>query len=465
MVCNDQIQKGEVRYMTHEDMRELAFEHMFVALRSTDWLKSKGNFKTFVKGDGIRVTDIEGNSFIDGAAGWQYGAAGHGRIEVGEAMLAQIRELAIVAPEYTNVPCIRLAAKLAELAPGDLSKVAFCNSGSEAVETALKLSKEYHVLSGEPRRYKVIGRKGSYHGWTYGAMSVGGNRGLPLQYFEPLAPIGRFAPQPYCYRCEFGMEYPSCEIRCAKEIENMIQFENPETVSAVLGEPVSHSAYVSVPPKEYWPMVRAICDKYGVLLINDEVITGFGRLGKWFGCMNWDSVPDILTFAKGVTSGYIPMGGAITSPKIGKVFEGGDERTFFQLSTWGGNPVSAAGAMANIGVLEREGLIENSANMGKRLLDGLNELRKYKMVGDVRGLGLCACVEFVGDAKTKAEFPAELKVIDRIFGSMEDEGLLAREFGANVLLTPPLCISSGDVDEVVRIMERVVARVTREIGY
>ena len=446
------------------ELRDEWLEHVFVPLRSTEWLRKEGHYRTFVKGRGVRVTDSLGKTFIDGASGWQYGAVGQGRTEIGEAMLAQMDEVAVVAPEYCAIPVMKLAAKIAELTPGDLSRVAFCSTGSEAVETALKMAKQYHVRQGEPMRHRVIARHGSYHGWTYGCMSVCGNRGLPIKEFEPLAPIGRFVHQPYCYRCELGLDYPSCDVRCARDIETLIQFEGPETVSAVLAEPISHACYVAVPPAEYWPIVRSICDKYGVLLIVDEVITGFGRTGKWFAISHWDVVPDIMTVAKGLTSGYIPAAGTIATTSVSNAFIGGDETPFYQIATWGGSPIAAAGALANIAIIERENLVENSAKMGRVLLDGLDSLREYPIVGDVRGLGLCACIELVADKKSKAGFAPELAVIDRIYEGIEEGGLLAREFGSNILLTPPLPISQGEVEEVVAILDRVIATIAQEVS-
>lgn len=445
-------------------LREEWLEHVFVPLRSTDWLRQKGHYRTFVKGDGIKVRDIYGKTFIDGASGWQYGAVGQGRTEIGEAMLAQMREVAIVAPEYCALPVMKLASKLAELTPGDLTRVAFSSTGSEAVENALKIAKQYHVRRGEPQRHKVIARHGSYHGWTYGCMSVCGNRGLPIDEFEPLAPIGRFAAQPYCYRCEYDLTYPACDLRCAREIESLIRFEGPHTVSAVIAEPISHSCFVAVPPPDYWPLVRSICDEYGILLIADEVITGIGRTGKWFAISHWDVVPDILTMSKGLTSGYIPAAATIARAHVSEAFMGGDDTPFYQIATWGGSPVAAAGALANLAIIEREKLVENSASMGRLLLEGLESLRAYPIVGDVRGLGLCACVELVANKKTKAGFAPELAVIDKIYEGMEEEGLLAREFGSNILLTPPLPISRDEVEETVTILDRVIGRIAKEVA-
>ena len=446
-----------------EQIRKETIEHVYVPIKSWESLHSPQGLRTFVKGEGVRITDIKGEVFLDAAAGWQFGIVGHGRTEIGDAIRDQIANLAIVAPDYGNIPRTKLAVKLAKLTPGDLTRTAFCNSGSEAVETAMKLAKQYHALNGEPTRYKVIGRRGSYSGMTWGALSVSGAYKDQFKVFEPLVPMGRFVAQPYCYRCDYGLEYPSCNLLCAREIENVIKFENPTTVSAVIGEAISHSCFVCPPPSEYWPMVRSICDKYGVLLIDDEVIVGFGRTGKWFGCMHYNYTPDILVFAKGATSGYIPLGGAITTRKVASKFEGSG--SFASFPTWGGNPVSAAGALANIAIIERENLVDNSAKMGKYLLEGLQALLKYPIVGDVRGIGWMCAVELVADKKTKAFFRPEQNISGRIYEKFQRERLLCRQLGTNILFTPPLNITQNDIDEITNITQKVVSEMTKELGY
>lgn len=450
----------------YEELREKVFKHIFMPFRSLSWYKEPGRLKVLVKGEGVRVTDIEGKTYIDGAAGWQFGLVGHGRTEIGEAIRDQATKLAIVAPEFANIPAIRLAEKLAEVTPGNLTKVSFANSGSEAVETAMKIAKQYHVLNGEPRRHKIITRRGSYHGITWGCMSLlGVYRGF-VSYFEPTMPQAIRVFPPNCYRCDFELSYPDCNLQCAREIERVIVNEGPESISAVVGDTVSHSNGVAVPPPEYWPMVRSICDKYGVLLINDEVICGFGRTGKWFGCEHWDYLPDIIAFAKGITSGYIPCGGAITTPTIAATVESGSDIGLVNFPTWGGNPVSAAGALANIGIIEREKLVENSAKMGKYLLEGFKDrLYRHPIVGDIRGIGLMIGVEMVADRKTKAFFSPEVNFVDRAYKKFEDHGMLARDFESTIILTPPLCLTKDDADEIITRMDKIVGGLAKDLGY
>jgi len=449
-----------------KEAREKVFKHIFLPYRSLSWYQEPGRLKVFVKGDGVRITDMEGNTYLDGAAGWQFGIVGHGRTEIGDAIRNQISELAVIAPEFVNMSCLELAEKLAGIAPGDLTKVAFCNSGSEAVEAGMKMAKQYHVLNGEPTRHKVISRRGSYHGVTWGCMSIMGVYRDMLSYFDPMVPMGIRVFHPYCYRCDFGLSYPSCDLQCAREIERVIVNEGPQNVSAVIGDTVSHSLGVVVPPPEYWPMVRSICDKYGILLISDEVVVGFGRTGKWFCCEHFDFLPDIICFAKGVTSGYIPCGGAITTPQIAAKIESGTNIGLVNFPTWGGNPVSTAGALANLAIIERESLVENSANIGKYMLEGLKDrLSDHRIVGDIRGLGLLLGIEMVADKKMRAPFPAETDFVNRAIKKMEDEGMIARDFLSTIVLTPPLCLSKSDADEMIDIMERVVDGLANDLGY
>ena len=448
------------------ELQERVFKHLFMPLRSVNWYKGKGNLKILVKGEGVRVTDLEGKTYIDGAAGWQYGAVGHGRTEIGDAIRRQIDEISIAAPEFANLREIELAEKLAEITPGDLTKCSFCNSGSESVETALKIAKQYHILNGEPRRHKVITRRGSYHGVTWATMNLTGCYRDILSFFEPALPqVLRVFP-PYCYRCDFELIYPGCGLQCAKELERVIKVEGAGTVSAVVGEPISHSNYVTVPPPEYWPMVRDICNQHGVLLVNDEVIVGFGRTGKWFCCEHWDYLPDIINFAKGMTSGYIPCAGAITTPKVAKVIESSGDIGLLHFPTWGGSPNACAGALANITIIERENLVENSARMGEYILEGFKDrLYRYPIVGDIRGKGLLLGVEMVADKKTKAFFAPEVEFAYRAYAKLEQEGMLARDFESTIILTPPLCLTKDDADEIIDIMDRVVGELAKDLGY
>ncbi|MCP4629372.1 MAG: aspartate aminotransferase family protein [bacterium] len=450
----------------YDEIRDKIFNHLFLPIRPVSWYKEPGRLKVLTKGDGVHVTDIDGNTYLDGAAGWQYGNVGHGRKEIGEAIKKQIEELAIVAPEFGNIPCANLAEKIAQLAPGDLTKVAFCNSGSEAVETAMKIAKQYHVLNGDPGRFKVISRRGSYHGITWGCMSLMGKMRDMLSQFEPMVPMAIRVPAVYCYRCDYGLSYPSCNLQCAREIERVIENEGSNVISAVIADSASHCTNVTMPPPEYWPLVRSICDKHGVLIIDDEVVVGFGRTGKWFCYEHFNFTPDILCFAKGVTSGYIPLAGAIATTAVASKIDSGTDFGLANLPTWGGNPVSAAGALANIAIMERENLVENSAEVGKHMLEGLQDrLGDHRIVGDIRGLGLMLGVEMVADKKTKAVFSDVDAFVNKAYELMEAYGLIGRDFDTTIVLTPPLNLSKGDADEMVKIIGNIVDDLAKFVGH
>ena len=443
-------------------LQQRALEHVWIHGAQYARLVEEGVL-VLERGEGCIVWDVEGNPYFDAFAGLSVVNVGYGRQEIVDAIAAQARQLSYVnSLAYTAAATIKLAHKLASMLPSDLSRVFFCSGGSEATESAMKIAKQYHVLRGDTRRFKVIGRWGSYHGATYGSMSVSGNfRRLTHRYFEPLMPGALHVPGHYCYRCYFGMSYPTCELRCAQAIEQEIQLHGEESIAAVIGEPVPAGPGVLVPPQEYWPLVREICDRYGVLLIADEVINGFGRTGRMFACEHWGLVPDIITLAKGMTSGYAPMGAAVARLSIAEAFVGEDEKALRHVFSFGGHPSSCAAALKNIEIIEREGLVENAFFMGKRLLDGLETVRRHPVVGDVRGLGLLLGVELVTDRKTKT--PISAQDARKITRYLKEEGVLTRVSGV-LDLAPPLCVTQKQVDWLVEVLDRVLGRFEKERG-
>ena len=448
-----------------KSLQESALEHLWVYLREPSDMAEKGDPVIFVSGEGVHVTDALGNTSIDGMSGLWLKNVGYGRKEIADAAYEQMLNLTYMPLGTTTEPTIRLAEKISQIAPGDMTRSFFTSGGSEAVETALKLSRAYFKRVGEPNRTKFISRKGSYHGATMGALALGGSYQFPKIDYEPLMPGVFHVPQPLPYRCEFGGQTPEeCAELCVNAVEDMMKFQDPDTIAAVVAEPVSSPLGCVVPGDNYWPRLREICDKYGCLLIADEVITGFGRTGKMFATEHWGVVPDIMTVAKGLTSGYIPMGGAITRGVISDAFIGSQRAAFKHVITFGGHPVAAAAALKNIEIMENEGMVQNSANMGSYLLDGLKEMKeKYKMIGDVRGLGLFCGIEIVADRETKEYFPAEADLANRLTQGFADNGLLLRG-GDRMNVAPPLCITSGEVDDMVSIMDKVFDQVSKDLG-
>ena len=447
------------------DLQDIALEHLWVYLREPSDMAEKGEPQIFVSGKGVHVTDATGRTFIDAMSGMWLKNVGYGRTEIADAAYQQMLNLTYMPMGTAAEPTIRLAEKVASITPGDLTRCFFTSGGSESVETAMKLSRAYFKRIGEPTRYKFISRRGSYHGATFGAMSLGGAPLFPKGDYEPLLPGSVHVAQPNPYRCEFrGTTPEECAELCAGAIETAIKSEGPDSVAAVVAEPVSSPHGAVVPGPNYWPLLREVCDRYGVLLIADEVITGFGRTGKMFACEHWGVTPDMMTMAKGLASGYIPMGATVVRQHVADAFVGSAGAAFRHVITFGGHPVAAAAALKNIEIMEREGMVENSATMGRYLLDGLNELKtKHKIIGDARGLGLMCALEFVKDRETKAYFPPEVGLGAKLTEGLAAKGVLLR--GGDVMnIMPPLCITRDEVDELVSALDQVIADTAKGLG-
>jgi adenosylmethionine-8-amino-7-oxononanoate aminotransferase len=429
-----------------EAIRQASLRYLW--MHNRDWVQmaEEGEPIVIVEGHGVKVTDSEGKTWIDVNGGYNSVNVGYGRTEIAEAAYEQMAKLPYFPNGTTTVPTIKLAEKLAEITPGDLSRVFPVSGGSEANETALKIARAYHHRRGDKGRYKVISRKGSYHGTTGGVLFLGG---IPSD-FEPAYPGMVYAPQPNPYRCELGGETPSeCAVRCATAIEDLVQFHGPDTIAAVIAEPVANPMGTAVPGDEYWPMLRDICDRHGILLIADEVINGFGRTGKMFAMEHWNVVPDIMTVAKGIISSYIPLAATVVRTEIADAFAG-EDNYLRHVFTSSGHPVSAAAALKNIEIIENEGMVANSAEVGAYFKEQLEVLMEdHPIIGDVRGLGMLMSVELVSDRETKARFPKETNIPDRLNESFRRHGLIFRVAGHTLNIGPPLCITREEVNEIV----------------
>ncbi len=444
-----------------DSVRQSALDHLW--MHNADWttMAEEGGPPIMVSGDGVRVTDSEGNVWIDAHGGYASVNAGYGHAAIADAMLDQMQRLTYFPQGTTTVPLIRLVEKLGELAPNSLERVWPVSGGSEANETAVKIARAYHKRRGDSGRYKVISRRGSYHGATGGVMWMGASSGL--SDFEPAMPGMLYAPQPNYYRCEFNSDTPSeCAERSAKAVEELILLHNPDTVAAFIGEPIASG--LAPPAEEYWQMVREICDRYGVVLIADEVVTGFGRTGKMFAMEHFGVVPDIMTVAKGITSSYLPLAATISSTHIADAFAG-EDNIFRQALTFGGHPVTAAVALKNIEIIEHNELVGNSEKMGTYFLDQLNEMKeRHPAIGDVRGVGLLLGLDLVSDRESKAPFDDGLQVSRRLTEKMRDRGVIMRFSADKVTLGPPLCITSDDIDEVVLAMDGAIGELESELS-
>ena len=439
-----------------EELKGLGENHFWPHSRPTGDLSDDTGIKLVTHSDGIWVEGPSGERHVDLIAGMWLKNIGHGRREIADAVYAQMQDISY-SPGGTVAPsAIRLAAKVASLTPDPDSRVYFVSGGSEAVETAIKMAKKYQYNIGERGRWKVISRQGSYHGATHLCMALGFNMINRPNDFGPLVPGNVRISNP-------GVDYRNMpgdwDMQYAKDLEQAILEEGPDSVAAFIGEPVSAASGVHIPHPEYWPTVREICDRYGVILIADEVINGFGRTGKMFAVEHWDIKPDIMTVAKALTSGYLPIGAAIASKKVGEVMEGEGEQTFRHLITFGGNPPACAAGLANLDIIEREGLVENSANMGTYLFEQLQTLKEHPIVADVRGgMGLIAAVEFAKDRDTFEPFPPEAKFDARLGELMEANQLLGRGMNQTMFFSPPLSITRDEVDFVVGQTENVISQ-------
>ncbi|MDA0232350.1 MAG: aspartate aminotransferase family protein, partial [Chloroflexi bacterium] len=439
-------------------LQQMAGEHLFMhAAQTNDW---RGSLKIFEKGEGVWVEDIEGNRLIDAMGGLWYKAAGYGRREIADAMYQQLMGIESPPAGSSTVSQIELAAKVAELYPDHGARVFFVSGGSE---TAVKMAKKHQQLNGKAGAFKVISRRYSYHGGTAMAVSLG--RSPAADPAGPEMPGAIHVTNWNSYRMPFDGDPVDVAVKCANEFETVIVHNGPSTVAAMIAEPVSAAAGIHIPPAEYWQRLREIADKYGVVLIADEVITGFGRTGEYFAPSNWGVQPDITAVAKALTSGYAPLGAAIATKRIADSFVGGAEQTFRHLITFGGHPVAAAAALANLKIFEKEDLVGNSRRMGDYLFDQLQRLYDHQIVGDVRGgLGLLAAVELVQDRQNKTAFPASAGLAKRLPKMLYDRKIVSFRAGDVISLCPPLSITADEIDFIVNALDDALTQLESDLG-
>jgi adenosylmethionine-8-amino-7-oxononanoate aminotransferase len=445
-------------------LQELAKRHLWMHFSRLGAYGDGADIPIIVKGDGCYVWDDHGNRYLDGLSALFCVNIGHGRTEVAQAGADQARELGFFTTwSYAHPPAIELAARIAGLAPGDLNRVFFTSGGGESVETALKLVRQYHKLTGHTNKTKVIAREVAYHGTTMGALAATGVTAL-RQPFEPFTPGGCHVPNTNLYRLPPGYGAENLAEAVAKRIE----FEGPDTVGAVIMEPVQNAGGCFTPPEGYFQRVREICDEHDVLLISDEVICAWGRLGHYFGAERYGYQPDIITTAKGLTSSYAPMGAVIASDRVAEPFLDGTT-SFAHGFTWGGHPMCAAVAMANLDVFEREGLNEHVRENEGAFRDMLESLRDIEIVGDVRGAGYFCALELVKDRDTRQSFSheeSESLLRGFISGELFRRGLICRadDRGDPVIqLSPPLIAGPDQFEEMEAVLRPVLEEASRRM--
>jgi adenosylmethionine-8-amino-7-oxononanoate aminotransferase len=447
------------------ELQEQAKRHLWMHFTRMGAYNDGGHeVPVIVRGEGCYVYDEHGKRYLDGLSALYCVNIGHGRAELGQAAARQAEELGFYTNwSYAHPRSIELATRIAKLAPGELNRVFFTSGGSEAVESAWKLAKAYHAAKGEPTRHKLISRRLAYHGTSMGALTATGVPALRTP-FEPLTPGGNHVPNTNSYRWAED-RHP---LWAAEAIEDAILFEGPQTVAAVILEPVQNSGGCFVPQDGYFQRVREICDRHGVLLISDEVICAWGRLGHWFGCERFDYQPDMITMAKGLTSAYAPLGAVLASDRIAEPFLHGKE-TFIHGFTFGGHPMACAVGLANIDVMEREELCAHvRANEG-RFREMLESLHDLPIVGDVRGAGYFQAIELVKDKETKETFTheeAEHLFRDFLSGELYSRGLICRTDDRGdpvVQLSPPLIAGEEQFEEIESILRPVLSEASERI--
>jgi adenosylmethionine-8-amino-7-oxononanoate aminotransferase len=428
-------------------------------------------YPTVSHGEGIYLYDTDGKRYIDGSGGAAVVSIGHGVREITEAMVRQAEKVSFShGSQFTSETAVAFAERIVSLAPEGLTKVYFLSGGSEAVETAVKMARQYQVDRGKRDKYKVISRWTSYHGNTLGALALSGHTGR-RKYYMPLMQHTPHIVPAYCYRCPFDLEPETCSLECADDLERTILYEGPDSVSAFIAEPIVGATAGALVPKDgYFQRIREICDRYDVLLIVDEVMTGIGRTGKNFGIDHWETIPDLIVSAKGLASGYNPIFCVIAKEEIHHTIKEASG-AFAHGHTYCQNPMSCAIGLSVVSYIEENQLIPRCAQMGRYLLDQLQILRKRKIVGDVRGKGLFAGVEYVRDKETKETFDPELKVNTLISSRAFNEGLIVYPGGGGAdgvrgdhsLLAPPFIITEDQIDDLVRILDETIEEVGKSI--
>ena len=456
--------------LTHEELQTAARRHLWMHFTNMATFQDH-EVPIITHGEGCYIYDTNGKKYLDGLSGLFVSQVGHGRKEISQAMAEQAEKLAFFPVwSYAHQPAVELAARIARLAPGDLNRVFFTSGGSEAVESAWKLVRQYFAEIGEYHRYKVISRNLAYHGTSMGALSINGLTDI-RNTFEPLVPGVTHVENTDAYRSRHmqdGDTSVSFGKKCALDIERAIEIEGPKTVAAVFLEPVQNSGGCLVPPEGYFQEVRKICDKYGIKLVSDEVICAFGRLGYMFGAERYDYMPDIITCAKGLTSGYAPMGAMICQDHLMEPFLK-EDATFLHGITFAGHPVACAAALANLDIFEKEDLLGNVRKNEGLFRDLLEGLYDFPIVGDVRGDGYFFGIELVKDKATKETF-TEKESKELLFKFLSprlfEAGLMCRtdDRGSPVIqLAPPLIAGPSELEEIAGILRKVLTEASERV--
>ena len=415
---------------------------------------------------GVWYEDTEGKKYLDGLSGVFVVNAGHSNRRIIEAITKQLERISFSPPLHsTNQRALELSKLLTSVLPKKLNTIKLVSGGSEATESAMKLARQYHRQTGNPHKYKVISRYEGYHGATMGALAASGITKRKTT-FEPFGTGYIHVFPPTCYRCPFGLEYPDCAVLCATIIEKVVKAEDPSTVSAIIVEPIGNTGGIITPPDEYFKILREIADKYQIVLIFDEIITGFGRTGKMFAAQTFGTTPDIICMGKGMSSGYAPVGGIAFNEEIADAFYGKPEQNvqFNHGHTFGGNPLASAAAIASVSEIRDRRLPANALLMGKKIRQRLDELSELGVIGDIRGKGLMIGIEFVKNKKTKEQFGDGVNLGLRVGKKALQKGLILRADPHWMAFAPPLIINEKETEEMMDIFSESLRETLREVG-
>ncbi|MFT8319755.1 MAG: aspartate aminotransferase family protein [Bacillus sp. (in: firmicutes)] len=455
--------------LSREELIELDRKFFIHPTSSIQKQHTEGASFIFTEGEGIYLKDISGKKVIDGMSSLWNVNVGHGRKELAETASAQMEKLAFSSAmsTFSHEPAIVLAEKLATLTPGDLNAVFFTSGGSESNDSAFKLAKHYWRIKGEPQKNKIISREKAYHGISMGATSATGIKEFwnmsgtkSPDFLHAAKPVNNY----------YGSERLSdSELDEVQSIRSIINEEGPDTIAAFIAEPIQGAGGMIVPSDEYFKQVRTLCDEYNILFIADEVITGFGRTGKMFCTQHWNVVPDIMTIAKGITSGYVPLGGVCVSKKVHDTLIELSAGTLFHGFTYSGHPTACAVALKNIEIIEKENLVENSKERGEQMLKGFLALKnEFEIVGNVRSMGLLGAFDLMRDPDLGIEFSTNLQIASKFVEHAADRGLVCRSVtydGKNtIVLAPPLIINTNQMDDIIGIIRETILEVKKELA-
>jgi putrescine aminotransferase len=443
--------------MSLEDLDRAHLIHPITEFRTHE----KKGPKIVIGGEGIRIHLADGDTLIDGCSGLWNVNIGHGRTEIADAVAKQMKKVPYYPGfwEYATEPAIRMAERMSELMPAgsEIDHFLFTTGGSDANETNFRFARSYHATRGEPDRRKILSRAHSFHGITRAAGSA---TRLPAYHiFADPDPLHVQVPAPYCFRCELGQTFPDCSFACADAVEEAIEREGAGTIAAIITEPVIGTGGVIPPPDGYFPKLRQICDRHGILLIMDEVITGFGRTGNWFGMQTYDVRPDLVSFAKGITSGYLPLGAVGISRSVYETLRDQSPKglPFMGGLTYNNHATCCTAALVNLDIVEREGLVENSADVGGYLLDQLREtFSSHPFAGEIRGVGMMTAIEWVkpGTREPAGDHPMAFPAT--VSRHAQERGLIVRALWECTAVSPPLCTTREEIDEIVAIVKESV---------